>query len=54
MANVEKKKKKLVERIEQLEDELKNSLHKKTVGPAINVASYRDKINDLKLELSKM
>lgn len=54
MANVEKQKKKLQERILQLENELKTSLQKKAAGPAINIVEYTNKIKDLKLQLSKM
>lgn len=54
MSKVEKQKQKLKERIEQLETELKNSLHKKTAGPAISVPTYTTKINALKLELNKL
>lgn len=54
MSKIEKQKVKLQERIVQLETELKNSLHKKTSGPAISVPKYTSNINDLKLQLSKL
>lgn len=54
MANVEKKKAKLQERITQLENELKDSLQKKAAGPAISVVDYRNKINALRADLVKM
>ena len=54
MANIEKQKKKLQERIEQLETELKTSLQKKAAGPAISVPQYTTKIRDLKSELARL
>lgn len=54
MANIEKKKLKLKQRIEDLELELKNSLHKKSVGIAINVSEYTNKIMELKKQLNTM
>lgn len=54
MANLEKKKVKLKERIEQLESELKNTLHKKSVGTAISVSDYTSKIMELKKQLATM
>lgn len=54
MAKVEKQKKKLVERIAFLEDELKNSLQKKAAGPAISVPTYMNNINELKKQLAAL
>lgn len=54
MAKADKKKAKLVERIKQLEDELKLSLQKKAAGPAINVPKYTAQIKELKLQLAAM
>ncbi|MDG1949843.1 MAG: hypothetical protein P8J32_03425 [bacterium] len=51
----EKKKRKLLDRIEQLETELKDSLTKKSSSTAeINVGEYQRKIRDLKVEYSKL
>lgn len=52
MANPEKQKAKLRDRIAQLESELQTSLHKKTAGPAIDVPGYTTKIRDLKAQLA--
>lgn len=54
MANIEKKKEKLKQKIEELEFELKNTLQKKSVGTAINVSQYTTKIMDLKKQLKEM
>ncbi len=54
MANLEKKKEKLKQRIEDLEFELKNTLQKKSVGTAINVSEYTTKIMELKKQLREM
>ena len=55
MANVDKKIKKLVERIKFLEDEMTNSLTKKTSNvKEINVAEQTRKIQELKKELLTM
>lgn len=54
MAKIDKKKAKLKERIEQLENELKLSLQKKASGPAIDVAKYTTNIRDLKAQLAAM
>lgn len=54
MANLEKQKKKLIERIAFLENELKNSLQKKANGPAISVPTYMNNINDLKKQLAAL
>jgi Holliday junction resolvasome RuvABC endonuclease subunit len=55
MANVDKKKAKLKERIEQLETELHTSLQKKTSNvAAINVPAFTSKIRELKDQLAKM
>ena len=54
MANLEKKKLKLKQRIEELETELKNTLQKKSVGTAINVSDYTGKIIELKKQLNTM
>lgn len=54
MANVDKKKAKLKERIELLEQELKLSLQKKAAGPAIDVAKYTSNIRDLRAQLAAM
>lgn len=52
MGKTEKQKNKLIERITNLELELKNSLHKKSVGKAIDVNAYTSKIIALKKELA--
>lgn len=52
MSKIEKQKNKLMERIAMLEAELKNSLHKKTAGKAIDVPGYTSKILALKKELA--
>ena len=54
MSKIEKKKEKLKARIIELENEMKNTLQKKSVGPAINIQSYNSKIIALKKELSEL
>jgi len=54
MANTNKKKIKLQERITQLETELRSSLHKKTAGPAIDVPKYTKDIQALKAQLASL
>jgi hypothetical protein len=55
MEKIEKKRKKLIDRIKMLEDELTLSLTKKSSNSVeINVASQQRKIQTLKLELSKL
>jgi hypothetical protein len=54
MANIEKQKIKLQERIAQLETELRLSLQKKAVGPAISVPKYTANIQELKKQLSNL
>lgn len=54
MANLEKKKAKLAERIAALETELKTSLQKKAQGKAIDVPKYTTQIRELKKQLSEM
>lgn len=55
MAKIDKKKERLNERIKFLEDELLESLTKKTsTTKEINVAEQQRKINDLKVELIKL
>lgn len=54
MANVDKKKVKLQERINALETELKFSLQKKAAGPAIDVPKYTTRIRDLKAQLAAL
>ncbi len=55
MGKIEKKKAKLQERIEYLEDELKTSLGKKTSDTKeIDIASHMRKISDLKKELNQL
>lgn len=55
MANKEKKKKKLEERIDFLENELMESLTKKTSNKKeIDIADYQRKIFDLKVELKNI
>ena len=54
MANLEKKKEKLKQRIEDLEFELKNTLQKKSVGTAINVSENKTKIIKIKKQLREM
>lgn len=55
MAKIDKKKKKLQERIDFLQAELTTSLTKKSGKLVeINVGEFQRKINELRLELSKM
>lgn len=55
MSKVEKKRKKLQERIDFLETEMRTELTKKTSNTKeINVPSYQRKIQDLKVELSNL
>ena len=54
MAKLDKKKIKLQDRIAHLESELRSSLHKKTAGPAIDVAKYTKEIQTLKAQLALM
>ena len=54
MANVEKKRAKLQERIADLESELKLSLQKKAAGTAIDVPAYTQKIAKLRTELASL
>ena len=55
MSKVEKKRKKIQERIDFLETEMRTELTKKTSNTKeINVPSYQRKIQDLKVELSNL
>jgi len=55
MGKIEKKKKKLQERIDFLQNELRLSLTKKTSDTKeINVGEYQRKIQDLNTELSNL
>ena len=55
MANLEKKRKKLKEKISELEAELRNALTKKTsTTKEINVASHALRIRTLEKELEKL
>lgn len=55
MGKLEKKKKKLEERIKFMEDELLDALTKKTSNvKEINVADHQRKINDMKKELIEL
>jgi len=55
MGKIDKKKEKLKERIKFLEDELLESLTKKTSSTKeINVAEQQRKINELRTELIKL
>lgn len=55
MANIEKKKRKLVDRILQLDNELVESLTKKTsTTKEIDVAEHMRKIASLRKELSEL
>lgn len=55
MGKIEKKKKKLQERIDFLQNELRLSLTKKTSDTKeINVGEYQRKIQNLNTELSKL
>jgi len=55
MGKVEKKKKKLQERIDYLQDELRMSLTKKSSATAeINVPSHQRKIQELRVELKNL
>jgi hypothetical protein len=55
MANIEKKKLKLKERISFLENEMRTSLTKKTSDTKeISVGSYQRQILELKTQLQKM
>ena len=55
MNKIEKKKNKLIERIAELENELREALTKKTSNTKeINVPGHQRKIQELRVELSKM
>ena len=55
MSKIEKKKKKLQERIEFLETEMRTELTKKTSNTKeIDVPTYQRKIQELKVELSNL
>lgn len=55
MSKIDKKKRKLQERIDSLQSDLTMSLTKKSGNIAeINVGEYQRKISELRLELSKM
>lgn len=55
MGKIEKKRKKLQERIDFLQAELTQSLTKKSGNTAeINVGEYQRKITELRVQLSKM
>ena len=55
MAKIDKKRKKLQERIDFLENEMRTELTKKTSNTKeINVSSYQRKIQELKLELTNL
>jgi len=55
MGKLEKKRKKLEDRIKTMQDELRSSLTKKTSSTAeIDVASHTRKINDLKTKLNNL
>ena len=46
MSKIEKKKEKLKARITELENEMKNTLQKKSVGTAINIQNYTMNLNN--------
>lgn len=54
MANIEKKKEKLKQKIEELEFELRNTLQKKSIGKQINISEYTNKIMEFKKQLKEM
>jgi len=54
MANMNKKREKLVARIKTLETTLALSLQKKAAGPAIDVSKATREIQDLKLQLTQL
>lgn len=55
MSKVDKKKQKLMDRINQMESELRQSLTKKDSNTKeIDVHSYQRRIQELRLELSKI
>lgn len=55
MSKIEKKRKKLQERIDFLENEMRTELTKKTSNTKeINVPSYQRKIQDLRVELTNL
>ena len=55
MSKVDKKRRKLTERIKELENELSLSLTKKSSNTReINVGEYQRKINQLKVQLSEL
>jgi len=55
MGKIEKKRKRLKERIDTLQSELNQSLTKKSGNTAeINIGEYQRKILELRVELSKM
>jgi hypothetical protein len=55
MSKIEKKKQKLIEKINELEQEVRESLTKKTSNTKeINVAEYQNKIRNLSIELANL
>lgn len=54
MANKEKQKVKLQERIAQMETELKSSLQRKTAGKALDVPRFTREISALKVQLAAL
>jgi len=55
MANIEKKKKKMIERIEQLEAEVFNALKQKSSSQAeINLPAKQKQIAEMKAQLAKL
>lgn len=54
MANKEKQKLKLQERIADMETELKSSLQRKTAGKAIDVPKFTREISAMKAQLAAL
>ena len=54
MANPDKKRAKLMQRIETLETELRLSLQKKAAGTAIDVPKYTSQIATLRAQLAAL
>jgi len=55
MANIEKKRKKIEERIKELEEEMRTNLRQKTSNTAeISVGDYQRKLMTLRTQLDKL
>jgi len=55
MGKIEKKRQKILDRIQFLEDEMKTNLRQKTSNTAeISLSSYQNKIQDLRKQLNSL